>query len=151
MNLSGWGPDLVLLGIGVPQYSERQKLACRRPYPPAQSLFDRCQGGRTLILNKDDEKLRRLCLTGVATDNVNVIGTFIEGLTSVKSDRLRPLDLHDDGTFQHINKCIRIMAMLLRADTRRSSSCPLCRGCRLGPARTTSSPSVLERRQEPRS
>src|SRR5262245_18415936 len=76
-----------------------------------ESLFDRCQGGRTLVLNENDEKLRRLRLAGVATDNVNVIGTFIEGLTSVKSDRLRPLDLHDDGAFQHIDKCVRVMTM----------------------------------------
>jgi hypothetical protein len=46
-----------------------------------QSLLDRCQDGRTLVLNEDDEKLRRLRFAGVATDNVNVIGTFIEGLT----------------------------------------------------------------------
>jgi len=56
-----------------------------------QSLLDRCQDGRTLVLNEDDEKLRGLRFAGVATYNVNVIGTFIEGLTRVKGDRLRPL------------------------------------------------------------
>ena len=76
-----------------------------------QSLFDRRQDGRTLVFNEYDEKLRGLRLAGVATYNVNVIGTFIEGLTRVKGDRLRPLDLHDDGTFQHIDKCVRVVAM----------------------------------------
>src|SRR5215469_12215836 len=75
------------------------------------ALFDRCQDGRTLVLNEDDEKLRRVCLAGVATDNVNVIGTFIEGLTRMKGDRLLPLNLHYDGAFQHINECVRVMAM----------------------------------------
>ena len=56
-----------------------------------QSLFDRRQDGRTLVFNEYDEKLRRLRFAGVATYNVNVIGTFIEGLTRVKGDRLRPL------------------------------------------------------------
>jgi hypothetical protein len=48
-----------------------------------RSLFDRRQDGRTLVFNEYDEKLRRLRLAGVATDNVNVIWTFIEGLTRV--------------------------------------------------------------------
>src|SRR5262245_21207291 len=74
-----------------------------------RSLFDRCQGGRTRVPNEDDEKLRWFGLAGVATDNV--FGTLIEGLTSVKSDRLRCLDLHDNGAFQHIDKCVRVMAM----------------------------------------
>ena len=56
--------------------------------PSASVLFDRCQDGRTLVLNEDDEKLRGLRFAGVATDNVNVIGTFIEGLTRVKGDRV---------------------------------------------------------------
>ena len=43
-----------------------------------QSLLDRCQDGCTLVLNENDEKLRGLRFAGVATDNVNVIGTFIE-------------------------------------------------------------------------
>ena len=47
--------------------------------------------GAPLFLNEDDEKLRGLRFAGVATYNVNVIGTFIEGLTRVKGDRLRPL------------------------------------------------------------
>src|SRR6476620_12211953 len=76
-----------------------------------QSLFDRCQDGRTLVFNEYDEKFRRLRFAGVATDNVNVIGTFIESLTRVKGDLLRPLDLHDYGTFQHIDKCVRVVAM----------------------------------------
>src|SRR5262249_7386736 len=76
-----------------------------------QALFDRCQDRRTLVLNEDDEKLRRLCLAGVATDNVNVVWTFIEGLTRVKGDRFLPLNLHYDGAFQHINECVRVMAM----------------------------------------
>src|SRR6516225_7387643 len=67
--------------------------------------------GRTLVINEYDEKLRRLRLAGVATDNVNVIGTFIERLTSVKGDRLLPLNLHYDGAFQHIIECVRVMAM----------------------------------------
>src|SRR5262245_44003313 len=74
-------------------------------------LLDRRQDGRTLVFNEYDEKLRRLRLAGVASDHVNVIGTFIEGLTSLKGDRLRPLDLHDDGAFQHIDKCVRVMTM----------------------------------------
>src|SRR5262245_63786732 len=74
-------------------------------------LFDRRQDGRTLVFNEYDEKLRRLRLAGVATDNVNIIGTFIERLTSVKSDWLRPLDLHDDSAFQHVNECMRVMPM----------------------------------------
>ena len=53
--------------------------------------FDRCQDGRTLVLNEHDQKLRRLRFASVATDNVNVVGTFIEGLTRLKGDRLRPL------------------------------------------------------------
>src|SRR5262245_19513554 len=76
-----------------------------------KSLLDRYQVGRTLILNQDDDKLRVLRFAGVATDNVNVIGTFIERLTRLKSDRGRPLELHDDGTFQHIDKCVRVVAM----------------------------------------
>jgi site-specific DNA recombinase len=40
--------------------------------------LDRCQDGCTLVLNENDEKLRGLRFAGVATDNVNVIGTFIE-------------------------------------------------------------------------
>src|SRR5262245_66008474 len=76
-----------------------------------RSFFDRRQDGRTLVFNEYDEKLRRLRLAGVATDNMNVIGTFIERLTSMKGDRLRPLDLHDDGAFQHIDKCVRVMTM----------------------------------------
>src|SRR5262249_9198812 len=75
------------------------------------ALFDRCQDRRTLVLNEDDEKLRRVCLAGVGTDNVNVVRTFIEGLTRVKGDRLLPLNLHYDGAFQHINECVRVMAM----------------------------------------
>src|SRR5262249_29586089 len=118
-----------------------------------QSLFDRSQGGRTLVLNQDDEKPRRLRLASVATDSVNVVGTFIEGLTRVQGDRLLPLDLHDDGacTYQMRSRYGDEPGLLRRADARRAASCPLCRGCRLGPARTTSSPSeVLERRREPR-
>ena len=73
--------------------------------------MDRCQDGRTFVFNEYDEKLRGFRLAGVATDNVNVIGTFIEGLTRVKGDRLRPLDLHDDGTFQHIHERVRVVSM----------------------------------------
>src|SRR5215510_2347699 len=76
-----------------------------------KSLLDRYQVGRTLVLKEDDEKLRGLRFAGVATDNVNVMGTFIEGLTRLKGDRIRPLELHDDGTFQHIDKCVRVVAM----------------------------------------
>ncbi len=54
---------------------------------------------------------------GVATDHVNIIGTFIEGLTRLKGDLLPPFDLHDHGAFQHIDECVRVMAMdgVLRA------------------------------------
>src|SRR5262245_34032457 len=76
-----------------------------------KSLFDRHKDGGTLVFNHYDEKLRRLRLASVATDNVNVIRTFIEGLTRVKGDWLRPLNLHDDGAFQHIDKCVRVMTM----------------------------------------
>src|SRR5215468_9324605 len=92
----------------APVFMPLSRFECR---VTIQSLFDRCQDGRTLVFNEYDEKLRRLRLAGVATDNVNVIGTFIEGLTRVKGDRLRPLDLHDYGTFQHIDKCVRVVAM----------------------------------------
>jgi hypothetical protein len=44
-------------------------------------------------------------------NNVNVIGTFIEGLTRVKGDWLRSLDLPDDGAFQHIDEWMRVVAM----------------------------------------
>jgi hypothetical protein len=29
----------------------------------------------------------------------------------VKGDWLRPLDLHDDGAFQHVHECMRVVAM----------------------------------------
>ena len=29
----------------------------------------------------------------------------------MKGDRLRPLDLHDDSAFQHVNECVRVMPM----------------------------------------
>ena len=77
-------------------------------------LHNQClrrQDRRTLVFNEYDEKLRRLRLASVATDNVNVIGTFIEGLTRVKGDQFLPLNLHYDGAFQHINECVRVMAM----------------------------------------
>jgi hypothetical protein len=50
-------------------------------------------------------------LLALRPTTMNVIGTFIERLTSVKGDRLRPPDLHDDGAFQHIDKCVRVMTM----------------------------------------
>src|SRR5262245_19730619 len=72
--------------------TENTRLGYRQPtnraWLKAQALFDRCQDGRTLVLNEDDEKLRRVCLAGVATDNVNVVRTF---MTRVKGDRLLPL------------------------------------------------------------
>ena len=54
-------------------------------------LIGPVSGWAHLVLNEDCEKLRGLRFAGVATYNVNVIGTFIEGLTRVKGDRLRPL------------------------------------------------------------
>src|SRR5262249_32320842 len=75
--------------------TENTRLGYRQPtnraWLKAQGLFDRCQDGRTLVLNQHAEKLRRVCLAGVATDNVNVVRTFLEGLTRVKGDRLLPL------------------------------------------------------------
>ena len=38
----------------------------------------------------------------------------------MKGDRLRPLDLHDDGTFQHIDKCVRVVAMELGRSQRKT-------------------------------
>ena len=29
----------------------------------------------------------------------------------MKGDWLRPLDLHDDGAFQHVHECMRVVAM----------------------------------------
>ena len=62
-----------------------------------RSLFDRRQDGRTLVLDEDHEKFRRIRVACVATDNMNVAGAFVEGPTRLKGDRFLPLDLHDDG------------------------------------------------------
>src|SRR5262245_39997702 len=75
------------------------------------SLFGRHKDGRTLVLNHYDEKFRRLRLASVATDNVNVIRTFIESLTRVQGDRLLPLDLHDGGAVRQMNECVGVVAM----------------------------------------
>ena len=106
--------------LDLVDFGQRPELRSSRRFSVGltiQASFDRRQDGRTLVLNEDDEKLRWLRLAGFATNKVYVVGTFIKGLTRVKGDLLPPFDLHDHGAFQHIDECVRVMAMdrVLRA------------------------------------
>ena len=84
------------------------------PDIPSLVLFDlvrRHQYGRAFILNQEHHEFRRFGLACILPDDVNIIGTFIEGLTGCQSHFFSSAQLHHDGALQDINKRMRVVAM----------------------------------------
>src|SRR5690242_17295141 len=80
-------------------------LSATRPVPPhpRQSLR-RHERRSALVLDQDHQELRRLGGAGVAVDEMNVVGAFIEGLSRRQGYLFSALQLHDDGALQHIDE-----------------------------------------------
>ena len=62
----------------------------------AAELVGRDHHGSALVLNQEHDEFRGFGLAGVPPDDVNIRGTFIEGLTSCQSDFLSAPYLHHD-------------------------------------------------------
>src|SRR5262249_24394637 len=77
----------------------------------ASDLVHRRQYRRAFVLDEEHDEFCRLSLAGVPPNDVDVIRPFIEGLTGCQTHFLSAPHLHHDGTFQHINKPMCIVAM----------------------------------------
>jgi hypothetical protein len=86
---------------------------------PEIRLASMHQYGSAFVLNQEDYEFRRFGLAGVSPNDVNIGGTFIEGLARCQSDFLSALYLHHDGAFEHINKRMCVVAMYWVRATRR--------------------------------
>ena len=72
---------------------------CGVPVGPILVVFDlarRHQYGSAFVLNQEHYEFRRFGLAGVSPDDVNIRGTFIEGLTRCQSHFLSAPHLHHD-------------------------------------------------------
>src|SRR5262249_50102586 len=74
-------------------------------------LVRRHQYGSAFVLHKEHDEFRRFGLAGVSPHDVNIRGTFIEGLTGRQSHFLPAPHLHHDRALQHINEPVCIVAM----------------------------------------
>src|SRR6516164_8977029 len=97
-------PPMTTIFMTVPFYSRR------RCGEEVASLL-RDQDGRALVLEEEHHELGRLRLARVAADGVNVVRTFVESVAGLERHFLPALHLHDDGTFQYIEKRVRVVPM----------------------------------------
>jgi hypothetical protein len=74
---------------------------------------DRCSLG----LDKESDELGRFRRAGVPGNDVNVIRIFIESFSGLQREFWSAFDLHDDGTLEHIDEDVRIVAVLRRRCT----------------------------------
>src|SRR3984893_2137897 len=88
--------------------------ACGVPIGSILEVFDlvrRHQYGSAFVLNQEHYEFRRFGLAGVSPDDVNIRGTFIEGLTRRQSHFLSAPQPHHDRALQHIDKRMCVVAM----------------------------------------
>jgi hypothetical protein len=64
-----------------------------------------------LVLHQEHDELGPFRGACVAADYMNVIGPFIKGLAWRERDFLAAFHLHHNGAFEHVNECVRIVAM----------------------------------------
>src|SRR5262249_34123558 len=86
----------------------------RVSWRPILVVFDsvrRHQYGSAFVFHEEHDELSRFSLARVPPNDVNIRGTFIEGLTGCQSHFLPAPHLHHDRAFQHINEPMCIVAM----------------------------------------
>src|SRR5260370_14640650 len=82
-------------------------------------LFSGDKRRNALILHKENEELRGFRFAGVATDDVYVLWTLVEGLAWDKRHFLAASDLHHNRPFENVDEDMGIMTM----NRVRSSGC----------------------------
>jgi len=95
--LSKLGDDAVLVGSYPPRLAFFARLGNGRSLVPFD-LVRRHHYGRAFILNQEHYQFRRFGLACVLPDDVNIIGTFVEGLTGCQSHFFSSTQLHHDCT-----------------------------------------------------
>jgi hypothetical protein len=87
--------DAVLVGRHPPRLAFLARLGNGR----SLVLFDlvrRHQYGRAFVLDQEHHEFRRFGLACVLPDDVNIVGTFVEGLTGCQSHFFSSAQLHHD-------------------------------------------------------
>ena len=87
------------------------------------ALLDWRHDRGALVLHENHEELSRFRGACVAADYTNTIGTFIKGLAWRERDFFAAFHLHHNAAFQHVNECMRIVAMNRIRSTRRTYDC----------------------------
>ncbi len=76
-----------------------------------QELLHRNQNRRTFVFDQENDKFSRFGIAGIAANDMNVAGTFIEGLSRCQGDRFSTSYLHHDGPLEHVEKRVSIVSM----------------------------------------
>src|SRR5262249_14013162 len=64
-----------------------------------------------LVLDQDHQEFRRLGTACVSVNDVNIVRTFIEGLSWCQCYLLSTLQLHHNGALQYVNKRLCIVSV----------------------------------------
>ena len=62
-------------------------------------------------MDQENEEFCRLRSTGIAANDVNIVGIFIKALTGTERKFFSAFDLHYDRALQHIDRHLRVMAV----------------------------------------
>src|SRR5262245_3756838 len=73
--------------------------------------IDRRQKGCTLVFHQEHQELGGRSLARVSADDVHVVYSLVEGLTSHQCDWRPTFDLHHDGALKHVDERLRMMRM----------------------------------------
>src|SRR5215204_7614334 len=64
---------------------------------------------RSLVLDQEHNEFCRLGLVCAPTNDMNIVGAFIKGLSWSQRHFFSAFQLHDDGALQHVYKCVCIV------------------------------------------
>lgn len=67
--------------------------------------------GFPFFLDHEYQEFRRPGFTGIGRLAVDVMRSFVEGVSRPQGDRCRPVDLHDHRAFQHVNVNFSVVAV----------------------------------------
>ena len=77
---------------------------CEQNYSQFHVLVGGYQHRSAFVLHEEHDEFRRFGLACVPPNDVNIIRSFVEGLTRCQSRFLSASHLHHDRAFQHIDK-----------------------------------------------